>query len=265
MKLISLNTFAGTMFNDLMAFVETHKADTDVFCFQEILTTDQPDFITTKIGKRANLLDELKQRLPDFQVFYAAAQDGIPESDDICTGLQIGLAVFVKNTYTITDSGDFFIYKHRNSYVHPDFLSFPYNALLVELSIDSQPVTICCLHGASQPSDKLDTADRVAQSQTVIAFLKDRSGEKIIMGDFNLLPETESIRMFEPAGYRNLINEFKISTTRGTKHKQLHPEYAGRYQEYADYTFVTPALKVTSFEVPDVSVSDHLPMILEIE
>ena len=265
MKIISLNTFAGTIFDNFMAFVEAHKADTDVFCFQEIFTTDQPGFITTKLGKRANLLDELKQRLPNFQVFYGVAQDGIQESDDVCPGTQEGLAIFIKKGLSVTESGDFFINNRRNSFVPPNYSTFPYNVLYIGLSINDQPLTICCLHGASQPGSKLDTPDRIAQSQKVIDFLKDRPGEKIVMGDFNLLPETESIRMFEPAGYRNLVNDFKISTTRGTKHKQLYPEFAGDYQEYADYTFVTPGVKVTNFEVPDVPISDHLPMILEAE
>jgi endonuclease/exonuclease/phosphatase family metal-dependent hydrolase len=268
MKIISLNTFAGTLFDPLMAFIDQHQADTDVFCFQEIFTTNQPDFITTKIGKRANLLHELTQRLPDFQVFYSVAQDGVLESQDVTSGLQLGLTIFVRKGLEIKDSGDFFIYKSRNSYVHPDFLTFPYNALYVGLSINDQPLTICCLHGASQPGDKLDTPDRLAQSQKVIDLLGSRPGEKIVMGDFNLRPETESIRMFEPAGYRNLIGEFEITTTRGTMHKQLNPKYANTpegYQEYADYTFVTPGIKVTSFEVPDVPISDHLPMILEIK
>ena len=33
--------------------------------------------------------------------------------------------------------------------------------------------------------------------------------------------------------------------------------------EFADYTFVTSGIKVESFEVPDVPISDHLPMILK--
>ena len=264
MKIISLNTFGGTMFNELAAFVEVQRADADVFCFQEIFTTDQPNFVTTKIGKRANLMDELKQLLPDFRALFAVAQDGIHGSEEVCPGTQHGLAIFVKKNLGITRSGDFFINNSRNSYVPPDYATFPYNAMYIDLSINNQYLTICCLHGASQPGDKLDTPNRITQSQTIIDFLASKSGEKIVMGDFNLLLETESIRMFESAGYRNLISEFKISTTRGTLHKQLHPEYAGRYQEYADYTFVTPGLKVTSFEVPDVPVSDHLPMILEI-
>jgi endonuclease/exonuclease/phosphatase family metal-dependent hydrolase len=90
----------------------------------------------------------------------------------------------------------------------------------------------------------------------------------MVMGDFNLLPETESVRKIERAGYRNLISEFAITTTRGSLVKKMHPEYGVGpfgFQEYADYAFVTPGIRVGSFEVPDVPVSDHLPLILTID
>ena len=44
--------------------------------------------------------------------------------------------------------------------------------------------------------------------------MKDKVGPKIIGGDFNLNPDTESIKMFEEAGYKNLIKDFKIENTR---------------------------------------------------
>ena len=50
--------------------------------------------------------------------------------------------------------------------------------------------------------------------------------------------------------------------------RSLFPEYEhGPYgfQEFADYAFVSPEIVVTSFEVPDLPISDHLPMMLEID
>ncbi len=127
-------------------------------------------------------------------------------------------------------------------------------------------VTIVTLHGNSQPGSKRDSPKRLAQSQKVLDFLADKDGEKIVLGDFNLMPDTESVRMWERAGYRNLVAEYGIKSTRGSNHRKLSPQYANTpegYQEFADYTFTSPGVKVTSFEVPDIPLSDHLPMILE--
>ncbi len=36
MKLITLNTNGGRVFEPLMNFIKTHSSDTDIFCFQEV-------------------------------------------------------------------------------------------------------------------------------------------------------------------------------------------------------------------------------------
>lgn len=73
------------------------------------------------------------------------------------------------------------------------------------------------------------------------------------------MPQTQSIKMLEEK-YKNLIKEFNIEKTRSN----LSP-YAGKpdFQKFADYTFVSENINVTSFVVPDFEISDHLPMILE--
>jgi exonuclease III len=268
MKIISFNTFAGTVFEPLMEFITTHAPTTDVFCFQEILKDIGSKHLTTKSGMRANLLEEITARLPDFQAYYAASQDGFETSVDLDLGVQLGITIFVKKTHTVTESGDFFIYRSFNSYVPPDFSTLPSNAQFVQLMIDNQPLVICNVHATSQPGSKLDSPDRLVQSQKILDALSKLPGEKIIMGDFNLLPNTESIRMFSQAGYQDLVSDYKITSTRGSMNKKLHPEFGqGKYgfQEYSDFTFATPGVKVTSFEVPDLPLSDHLPMILNVE
>ena len=72
MKIISLNTCGGKVFDPLMEFVETNASDTDVFCFQEVLHTSEGSFISN--GARANLFNEFKNALESFQAFFAVAQ-----------------------------------------------------------------------------------------------------------------------------------------------------------------------------------------------
>lgn len=86
-------------------------------------------------------------------------------------------------------------------------------------------------------------------------------GSKIIVGDFNLLPETESLKIIGE-GMRNLIGEFNIARTRSN----LSPFFGKKeFQKFADYTLATPDVKVLDFKVLEVEVSDHLPMILEFD
>jgi len=133
-------------------------------------------------------------------------------------------------------------------------------------AIETNNITFVNLQGMAYPGSKLDTEERLKQTDKVLGFAKKFSGPKIIGGDFNLLPQAESIINFEKAGYRNLIKEFNITNTRNkwADHTKKDKQYFGK-QYFADYVFVSPEVKVKSFEVPNVEVSDHLPQILEFE
>lgn len=120
-------------------------------------------------------------------------------------------------------------------------------------------VHIANVHGLPKPG-KLDNLDRIRQSQEILDAFASLSGIKIIGGDLNVLPETESVRVFEAAGYKNLIKDFGIKTTRNKIAWAKHP---GNELYYSDYVFVSGA-SVASFEVPAEIVSDHQPMILTV-
>lgn len=261
MRIISLNAFGGHLFDGLMDFVRAEAPATNMFCFQEML--DSPDGVFTSHGARANLYRELQAILPEFQSFFALTQEHYDETTIVPQNVNAGLATFVRNTLTINNSGDQFIYQHLNSFVLNDFFTFPGHMHYIQLVSDNKPFTICSVHGASQPGNKLDCPDRLKQSQKILDFANTIPGEKIIMGDFNLLPDTQSIQIFAEHGLRNLIAEFGITTTRGSMMHQLHPQYGPHWQEFADYAFVSSGVRVNNFSVPDVAISDHLPLILE--
>ena len=76
-------------------------------------------------------------------------------------------------------------------------------------------------------------------------------------GDFNLLPDTESIKILESSGLRSLIKEYNITSTRTS--------FYTKPAKYADYILVTPGIEVKDFKVLTDEVSDHSPLFLEIE
>jgi endonuclease/exonuclease/phosphatase (EEP) superfamily protein YafD len=123
-------------------------------------------------------------------------------------------------------------------------------------SNEGKKVVITNLHGLWEQSIKGDTELKLEQSKRIIKvlqYLKTRFASEIIMaGDFNLLPSTESIRMIELFGLRNLITEYGIIDTR--------TEYYKKELRYADYVFVSSGITVNTFKVlPDI-VSDHAPL-----
>ncbi len=258
MKLISLNTCGGKFFKPLSQFIKLHAKNTDIFCLQEIFSTNSsrtqiPDY-------QANLLEEFCQLLPDFTYFF----DPVIEKLDINANgvnfdLKHGLAIFVKKTIKILDYKAYFLYREKfvNS-IKKDYSDIPINIQFLSFLSNNKIFTVENLHGASHPGTKLDTPKRIRQSQKIKELFKKEKGAKILTGDFNLLPETKSIKIFE-SNMTNLITRYDIKRTRSN----LSP-YFGKpdFQKFADYTFVSNKVNVENFKVPEIEISDHLPMIL---
>ncbi len=129
----------------------------------------------------------------------------------------------------------------------------------VAVRADQKDVFIINFHGMSRPVDKRDDPNRLLQSKTLIGFLADKQ-QAVLGGDFNLLPETESIKLFAQHGYQDLIEEYNISTTRNQLAWDQYPEPKFEKQYYSDYVFLSPDSSLRTFTVPDGKVSDHLPL-----
>ncbi len=124
-------------------------------------------------------------------------------------------------------------------------------------------LSIVNIHGVPfLNDDKRDTEGRLRQTETVISWVQSRGNiPAVVCGDFNLLPDTKSIQDFTSAGFTNLIDAYDIPTTRNRLAWERYPD---NIQLFADYVFTSPDIAVTDFTVPDIEVSDHLPMLLTV-
>ncbi|MBI2338009.1 hypothetical protein HYU95_02395 [Candidatus Daviesbacteria bacterium] len=259
MKLISLNTWCGRIFDPLIEFIQQNSKDTDIFCFQEIFDTNSD--IKQYKNIRANLLSEIKSILSGFKVFYFPIMHGLDgNANPIDFNLTFGQAIFIADTIKSNSNENYFISKRKDSQIlKKDFSNQSTPLQFVSFNFNGKDFTVFNFHGIPFPGDKLDTEKRLKNSEKVKEIVNSKSGSKILVGDFNLLPQTQSIKIFEN-NMRNLIKEFKIQRTRSKQ----SPFYGRKdFQKFADYTFVSHDVKIESFEVSRAEVSDHLPMILE--
>lgn len=260
MKLISLNTWGGKYFKSLIDFIKQKSKDTEIFCLQEIYDTSS-DIKQYRNIIRANLLTELKNILKDFQCFYFPNLYGFDdEANPVKFDLQYGPAIFVKNSIIVNSHNNYFIYKNKILYpLKKDFSNLATPLQYISFNLNRKTFTIFNFHGTPFPGEKLDSRRRLLETKRVKKIIENKSGAKILVGDFNLLPNTQSIKIFEK-NMRNLIKEFNIQKTRST----LSPfSKSSDFQKFADYAFVTDDVNVLKFEVPEVEISDHLPMIVE--
>lgn len=258
MKIIFLNIWGGKLYKPLAAFVHDEAPATDFFCLQEIF--DAPRMMPTAYDYRTTILRDLTETLPDFVPYYAPAVRGFDGDAPRDPDLSLGIAIFAKREREILGEGSVLIAGEDWRQDAPQD-PFPHNLQYIRFLHDGVPYMLAHMHGVPRPGSKLDTPERIAQSQRIIDFLADEKGEKILGGDFNLMPDTESIRMIERAGMCNLVKEHGIRSTRNRLSYGQYPE--GERQYFADYAFVSYGVRVRRFSVPDIEVSDHLPLVLE--
>ncbi|MBU1075037.1 endonuclease/exonuclease/phosphatase family protein [Patescibacteria group bacterium] len=135
----------------------------------------------------------------------------------------------------------------------------PRSVQIVELDINGKALQVLNLHGLYSKG-KLDSDRSIAQCEYVLDATKRKDIPTIIVGDFNLFPDTESIRILNKE-FRNLINEYSIVNTTCSDYKD--DVEAG--DRVVDYIFVNDKINVNSFEVIDTNISDHLPLILDFD
>ncbi|MBI2064447.1 MAG: hypothetical protein HYT62_00115 [Candidatus Yanofskybacteria bacterium] len=247
MKLISLNIWGGKLYEPLMEFISKTREDTDIFCFQELFFGDRPGKDVN--GARANIAKEIEGALPEFNIYpYLAPK----ESSFIGkrTLSPIGQAIFSRKSLSVTDKGGF--YTHLPVINHSGIFQY------IKVINGKDKFIIGNLHGLWLPTGKLDNPERIKQSEMIINLYNSYGGKMIICGDFNLRPETESIAIFDK-NFKNLIRDFGIKSTRSSFYKD-----AEKYKDFiSDYAFVSQDINIMNFKAIDISVSDHLPIMVE--
>ena len=252
MKLICLNTWGGRAGSDrLLAFLNAHR-DADFVCLQEVWSApyeglegaaaggwplSHDDIMVTGKQEIAALLD-------GHEVFFH------PHHLD-----DYGLMTLVAKRHEVVESGDVFVHRERGYIPEGDIGHHARNVQFVTVATPAGRVSVMNFHGLWNGLGKGDGADRLAQSRRLIDFLAGRGEPFVLCGDFNLAPHTQSLKMIEETGLRNLVAEFGVTSTR----TRLYP---GR-ERFADYAFASAGIGVRAFRALPDEVSDHAPLIME--
>lgn len=249
MKIIFLNTWAARLQKPLLEFLENHKDDVDVFCFQEVFnkhTGKTSDYINTDEGD-TDTADTFKKILTGHNMYYCPI-------DAIGT---YGLAMFLKKDIEVVEHNSIFLYSNPN--YNCEDLTSDHNRKMQWVKLKNtkhEEFLVVHVHGFWSNLGKEDTSERIVQSEIIKDFLVQYKNEAVILGgDFNLNPDTKSINILDQHMI-NLIRENNILTTRTSVH-------TGR-SKFADYVFVSPSVAVQDFKVlPDV-VSDHAILFVDV-
>lgn len=244
MKLLTLNAWGGRV-PALLDFLRENK-DIDIFCFQEIYNGGS---VHTQDGRPADgdIYDKISDILNEHVGYFRPHYRG-----------NFGLASFIKKGLQVNKEEDIYVYKERGWESESHVGNHARITQLLSLMVGGKKLNIFNIHGVWQKGvGKTDNPDRIEQSNRLIAYMEKFGGAKILCGDFNLLPDTESVKMIEDSGLDNLITKHGITSTRTS--------YYEKEDQFADYIFINDGVKDLGFEAVQEEVSDHRALKLDFE
>jgi len=240
MKLITLNIWGGHVREPLLAFIKAHQ-EIDIFCFQEVYHAAPKKISNEDRQVSLNIFSELQALLPKHRGFFRPVVNNI-----------YGISVFVKDNIQVLEEGEVIIH-HNKNYIGRG-PTHSRNLQWLKCLIDQKIYSVINVHGLWNGKGKLDCPERLAQSQRIKNFIDHIPEPKILCGDFNLRPDTESLKMLE-SNMNNLIKTYQVNSTRTS----FYP----KPEKFADYILTSPEIMVHKFEVLQHEVSDHAPLLLE--
>ena len=166
-----------------------------------------------------------------------------------------GIGIYIKKEIPLLEEGEISIHPSRSAPGEIDG-HHARNLQWVKIKVEGKDVTVVNVHGLWNGKGKSDTPDRLDQSRRIKEFMDQVATPKILCGDFNLRPDTESLGMIKE-GMNDLVYMHNVSSTRTSLY--------GKEEKFADYIFTSPEIKINEFKVLPHEVSDHSPLYLDFE
>ena len=240
MKLITLNIWGGHLRNPLLRFIHNNR-HVDFFCLQELYYNAHRTLNNKERELSLNIFSDLKKLLPNHIAIFKPAVENV-----------YGIGIFIKNSIDIIGEGEINI--HQKQHYPGIGLNHDRNLQWIECKDKNRIFSILNVHGLWNGKGKKDNPERIIQSQRIRQFMDTINTPKILCGDFNLRPDTESMRLLEK-GMTNLVTSNHIRSTR--------TRFYSKEEKFADYILASPEITVNAFTVMSDEVSDHAPLLLD--
>lgn len=250
-KVLTLNIWGGELLDKAINFI--HKENPDIALFQEVFNGEEKN-----LDLKYQSYNILKQKLNLPHSAFEASFIDTSLSGRIPNGNVIFSRFPIENKKIIffdVPFGEVNLEKSDMQNGGSQYL--PMSMLRADIKIDDRDFSAYSVHGI-WGFDGEDNDRRLAMSETIIEEIKDRQNV-ILAGDFNVKPDTKTIENIE----NHLQNVFKneLTSTFNMKHKKL----GGYATAVVDMIFASNNIKIVTHFMPDVDVSDHMPLVCELE
>lgn len=253
MKIISYNICIKIDNNLLIAkYLKEQKAD--IICLQEVVRPLSP-----KVYPLYRSEEVIREFLSADYPYYFFAPEWVADKHIGVKGLKdfggmVEQGKLILSKYPILHGYNYFFNKAYE--FDCDRMNF-YNGddhgrtlQVCEIDIKGKIIQVGNIHGLYS-ADKLDTERSIEQSRFVLKKMQMKNFPTILLGDFNVRPETESIAIIDNC-YNNINKAFNIQSTilEGLM---------------IDFIFLSDDLSAKSMSVEKIELSDHYPLVVEIK
>lgn len=264
MEIMCLNGWGGKLHENLLPYIQT--AAPEILCLQEVAhsSASDKDWLTYRDGdhilpQRENFFRDVSRALPHHVAIFCPAAQGVLWDEDQSIPSQWGLATFVHTSVPIIGQVQGFVHKTYSPVGYGDYpRSRSAHGVRVYDYNTNRSVSVTHMHGLRDLNGKMDTPERTEQAQRLLDLSQQVSEPEdvvVICGDFNVEPESETLRILADAGLSELVTGRGFTSTRNSQYKK-----PGRF---ADYMLISDADAVQKFDVVyDPEVSDHCPLVL---
>ncbi|MCA9318025.1 endonuclease/exonuclease/phosphatase family protein [Candidatus Saccharibacteria bacterium] len=242
MKLMTLNVWQGRLERVLLKHLE--QQNFDFACMQEAVDYG---------GKTGGIISSYstigKSLRLDHQFFSPLNATKFGKNE-----ISFGNVIYSKLPFTLSENTF-----TRGSYKADfDFDEDDYNIRALQhvaLGVEGKKLHILNHHGHHIDAHKLGDDETLRQTSMIIDYIKKLDGAVILCGDFNLSPESESIKQFDSV-LKNLSVDYSLETTRSLLTYK---------NEVCDYIFVNDEVDIQDFSMDQTIISDHNALILDFE
>lgn len=251
MKLLNINAWGGKKLESLKSLLRSEQYD--FITLQEVYSLrDKSKNVAMHGEKVMNLLEVLIESLPH-AYYYFSPTISMKKGDKYVDFGNVTLSMYpFASTKTI-----FYDIPYDSDYkkVEGDSTKEPRNLQLSELLIGDNKLSISNTHGIWQfDKKKSDTERTKAMTRKIIENLS-LNIPSILSGDFNLTPDTESIKYIE----EYMINQVVKNGINNTRNKLKG------VVEVVDYVFTSSKVNVQSFCMLDTEASDHNAFVMDFD
>ena len=248
LKFIQVNIYKGRYLDSLLDFLKVQ--DPDFVSMQEV-TAGQLNLC----DKNLDLFELFKKELGLNGVI-----DKITKPVD-SKNSYLGNAVFSK--FEITNSEVLVLKTFEGLTLAKfdkveNFPLFSRHLISAECIINSRKVHAISWHGTwTAPPE--DTAETLRQAGEVANYLQGLNAPFILGCDMNAVPQSKTAGLISAVANNLMMNSGVLQTTQPKIHKIAPRGFL------VDYIFTSSHFKLKKLEVPEVTISDHLPVVGELE